>query len=261
MATERRVTPPWLRTWVRNGLRRARRIPLAFRDRPSFVCPWCAYRGKFLDERQPSGIRVNARCPGCGALERHRLQRCVLDELFQKHDPRSFSVLHFAPESMVADYLRARCAHYLAADLAPATGQVHADIRDLQFAHGSFDLVYASHVLEHVDRDRQALSEVRRVLRSGGLAVLPVPLVAERTVEYPTAERGTHGHVRAPGRDYFARYEELFSQVILRSSADYPERFQLHVYEDRSVFPNARAPYRPPMVGTRHEEVVPICRA
>lgn len=261
MATGKRVTPPSLRTMVRNGLRRARRVPLAFRDRPSFDCPWCAYRGKFLDERQPSGIRINARCPECGALERHRLQRCVLDELFRETDPGSLSVLHFAPEAMVAAYLSARCSRYLAADLEPAPGQVKADMRELRFADGTFDLVYASHVLEHIDGDRAALSEIRRVLRPGGLALLPVPIVAERTVEYPSVEGTAHGHVRAPGWDYFERYEDHFSRVTLRTSSDFPERFQLHVHEDRSVFPNPRAPHRPPMAGTRHEECVPICRA
>jgi SAM-dependent methyltransferase len=51
----------------------------------------------------------------------------------------------------------------------------HGDICNLPFPDASFQTVIATDVLEHVDDDRQALSEVARVLRSGGHALLTVP--------------------------------------------------------------------------------------
>jgi SAM-dependent methyltransferase len=51
---------------------------------------------------------------------------------------------------------------------------VRASAEDLPFDPGSFDVVVALDVLEHVD-DFTALSEVRRVLRPGGIVVLTVP--------------------------------------------------------------------------------------
>lgn len=35
-------------------------------------------------------------------------------------------------------------------------------LRDIKLEDGFFDIVYASHVLEHIDADRATLSETRR---------------------------------------------------------------------------------------------------
>jgi ubiquinone/menaquinone biosynthesis C-methylase UbiE len=43
-----------------------------------------------------------------------------------------------------------------------------ADVQDLPFAGGSFDVVVASHMLYHVDDRPQAFAEIRRVLVPGG---------------------------------------------------------------------------------------------
>jgi len=42
-----------------------------------------------------------------------------------------------------------------------------ADVQDLPFADGSFDFVYCSHLLEHVDEPIQACRELMRVARRG----------------------------------------------------------------------------------------------
>jgi SAM-dependent methyltransferase len=60
------------------------------------------------------------------------------------------------------------------ADL-PAVLVSNASIYDLPFPDETFDAVLLSEILEHVDRDVDALGEVRRVLKPGGLALLTVP--------------------------------------------------------------------------------------
>jgi SAM-dependent methyltransferase len=52
---------------------------------------------------------------------------------------------------------------------------VRADARRLPFAANSFDLVCLFDVLEHLDDDRAALEEVRRVLNPGGRVLIHVP--------------------------------------------------------------------------------------
>lgn len=49
----------------------------------------------------------------------------------------------------------------------------------LPFADGTFDAVLALDVLEHLDRDRDAALEMRRVLAPGGVALVTVPAFAE----------------------------------------------------------------------------------
>lgn len=67
---------------------------------------------------------------------------------------------------------------------------VHADVRGpLPFEDGSVDLLYASHVLEHLATAEvpETLREWRRVLRPGGSLLVAVPdldLVARHLVEF-----------------------------------------------------------------------------
>ena len=49
------------------------------------------------------------------------------------------------------------------------------DICAMPFGDGSFDLILATDVIEHVEDDRLALSEVARALKPGGLAIITVP--------------------------------------------------------------------------------------
>lgn len=52
---------------------------------------------------------------------------------------------------------------------------LRADIRELPFADGSFDVVYTMGTIEHIDEYRDAIREVHRVLKPGGRAVIGVP--------------------------------------------------------------------------------------
>ena len=56
-----------------------------------------------------------------------------------------------------------------------AAGILRADIRELPFADDSFDFVYTMGTIEHIDEYRQAVAEVRRVLRPGGQTIIGVP--------------------------------------------------------------------------------------
>lgn len=68
----------------------------------------------------------------------------------------------------------------------------------LPFPAGSFDLVCALDVVEHVDDEELALSELARVARPGARLILSVPLHAERWTRFDTLV----GHRRRyePGR-------------------------------------------------------------
>jgi SAM-dependent methyltransferase len=53
------------------------------------------------------------------------------------------------------------------------------DICAMPFADGSFDLVLATDIIEHVEDDAQALLEIERVLKPDGLALITVPAFAQ----------------------------------------------------------------------------------
>jgi SAM-dependent methyltransferase len=49
------------------------------------------------------------------------------------------------------------------------------DVCNLPFANGEFELVLATDIIEHVDDDFRAISEIRRVLAPKGVAIITVP--------------------------------------------------------------------------------------
>ena len=79
----------------------------------------------------------------------------------------------------------------------------------------AFDTIICSHVLEHVPADAKAMSELFRVLRPGGVAIIQVPYADDcaETDEDPSVtdplerERrfGQFDHVRIYGRDFADR--------------------------------------------------------
>lgn len=56
----------------------------------------------------------------------------------------------------------------------------YADIQDLPFEEGSFDVVIASDVFEHVRDDRRGFQEIYRTLRPDGAFILTVPYDHDR---------------------------------------------------------------------------------
>ncbi|MFB3239118.1 methyltransferase domain-containing protein [Aeromonas salmonicida] len=140
------------------------------------------------------------------------------------------SALHFAPEPDMRTFFDGHFGSYKTADLAMDDVDYQVDIQSLPFSDGQFDFVFASHVLEHIPDDRKALSEIHRILRPNGIAILPVPVICEHTIEYDEPDPSQDYHVRAPGLDYYERYKSVFSSVEMISSFDVDENIQPFVY-------------------------------
>ena len=45
---------------------------------------------------------------------------------------------------------------------------VKIDLTDIQYPDHSFDVIFCSHVLEHIEDDGKAMSEMYRILGPGG---------------------------------------------------------------------------------------------
>lgn len=173
--------------------------------------------------------RPDCLCPHCQSHERHRLVLLYMRERTDLFDGRPKRMLHIAPEPELEPiFARAVGPGYLTADIANPRAQVAMNIMDIQFGEGTFDIVYCSHVLEHVADDRKAIAEFFRVLKPGGWAILLVPVIAERSWEDPTivdpAERTRHfgrpDHVRAYGPDFAARVAAAGFEVTVTTPAD-----------------------------------------
>jgi len=70
---------------------------------------------------------------------------------------------------------------------------------DLPFLRGAFDCVIVSEVLEHLDRDGEALDEISRVLKPGGMLAVSVPRTFPEAVCWALSSayrNSPGGHVR-----------------------------------------------------------------
>src|SRR5690606_8900222 len=126
----------------------------------------------------------DAECPRCLSQPRHRSYRLYLKRALDALD-RPLRVLHFAPErSMEALFRSYPNIEYLSVDIDPNAAMRREDITRLSFEDGSFDVIFCIHVLEHVEEDRRAMSELRRVLSEDGFAILDVPIDENRATTY-----------------------------------------------------------------------------
>ena len=178
-------------------------------------CPVCRSN---IREFKPFGVaqRLNALCPVCNSLERHRLAFIYFSKHSEIFLPPMKRMLHVAPEECLSDaFKESQILHYISADLAPFA-MLEIDLTDIYFPAETFDVVYASHVFEHIVDDRKAMKETFRILKKGGWAILQVPIGAKDTFEDPTIvdpedrERiyGQSDHVRIYGSDYYDRLRD-----------------------------------------------------
>ena len=147
--------------------------------------------------------------------------------------------LHIAPERcFVRMFSEAAGDGYLTADLRDTGVMESMDITDIAWPDGTFDVIYCSHVLEHVVDDRQAMRELCRVLAPGGWAMLNVPITANETFEDPSVtdprERirqfGQKNHVRRYGPDYMDRLTDAGFEVRRISVGDLVEAANIERY-------------------------------
>lgn len=169
-----------------------------------------------VPEWAPGGTRgrPRARCPRCGALERHRFLAFLLEQLGTVVGT-SRAVLDIAPQKQVQHVLkRLAPGAYVAMDLGDHLAiDLRGDITRLPFCDGAFDLIVCYHVLEHIPDDHAAMAELARVLAPGGLLILQVPWRSNRATDEdpaaPVEERvrrfGQDDHVRWYGRDFEER--------------------------------------------------------
>jgi len=167
--------------------------------------------------------RPNVLSPSTLSLERHRLLWLYLQKettFFEKE----LKVLHMAPEQcFLSIFKKMKNLDYTTADLYSPIVDVKADILDLPFEDELFDFVLCNHVLEHIEDDTKAMSELFRVLKPGGIGIFQIPqdLSLEQSYEDTNitspeeraAHFGQYDHVRIYGKDYFDRLRKVGFKV------------------------------------------------
>jgi hypothetical protein len=173
-----------------------------------YYCPICENRlRKYLVLHRPYHLW----CPVCRSLQRHRFIWVFYNSKYMKFNSSPSQMLHIAPEQALSSRFRRNPdLEYLSADLSDRSAMEAMDICDIRYPDNTFDIIICSHVLEHVTDDKKALREFWRILKSGGQAIILVPITTKVTFEDPLitdpVQReklfGQHDHVRSYGLDF-----------------------------------------------------------
>lgn len=213
----------------------------------NYYCPVCE---KNVDSFLPYGkpARKSAKCPNCGSLERHRLAWLFFKQQTNLFEGNPKRLLHVAPERGTYTSLIENIAGvgYLSADLNRSHAMLKMDLTDIQFRAGVFDVILCSHVLEHIQDDIKAMTEMFRVLKPGGWLCVQVPIKGKVTYEdamVKTADErmkrfGQHDHVRIYGTDIANRLHKAGFNVehhrpAKKIGTDYAKKMAL---ADKDIF-------------------------
>jgi len=124
----------------------------------------------------------NMGCVYCSCHDRERHLFAYFDRL-NLWARESDKVLHFAPETHLCKKIESRRPlEYIKADFEPEL-YINRGIKDVRkidlmnipFNDNYFDIVMCCHILEHVPNLEKGLSEIYRVLKKGGFAILQTP--------------------------------------------------------------------------------------
>ena len=175
-------------------------------------------------------VRKNALSPSTYSLERHRILW-----LYLKNETNVFSkkikLLHFAPEAAFHGiFKKSNNISYDTIDLNSPLAKIKADICNLPLEDNTYDFILCNHVLEHINDDIKAMSELYRVLKKGGIGIFQIPIDINRDKTYEDSsikdpkERnkvfGQYDHVRIYGMDYYDRLRSVGFSVEQIKYAD-----------------------------------------
>ncbi|GAA0890686.1 hypothetical protein GCM10009122_03650 [Fulvivirga kasyanovii] len=113
---------------------------------------------------------------------------------------------------------------YITGDLESPLAKVKMDVHEIPFEANTFDAAMCNHVMEHVDDDIKAMSEIYRVLKPGGWAIMQVPFFnpipdvtfEDKSITDPREREKWYGqddHVRLYGKDYPDRLRKAGFEV------------------------------------------------
>ena len=113
-------------------------------------------------------------CPNCGSLQRNRRLWLLLKKEFIKPN---FVVLDFSPSRCLYRKMKKISnIDYQSTDLSgDFIAENKFDITNIETDKNSYDLIICYHILEHIEKDALAMSELFRVLKPNGKILIQTP--------------------------------------------------------------------------------------
>lgn len=137
-------------------------------------------------------------CNSCHSLERHRIIKNVYTK-YKKESSRPIlfsddpAIKYMPPNTEVSIYNKINSI----------------DLQNIEKDDESYDLIFHHHILEHIENDELAFSELCRILRKNGQMFwsVPSPTIIEKTIiDDPT--KNSLQHYRWYGKDFISTVQE-----------------------------------------------------
>lgn len=234
-------------------------ITLATHIGTRYECSFCGYRSRDLaatglnipviQEKHVIGAgRRNARCHFCHSTDRERLVYIYLKYELKLFQDKKLKILHLAPEKNLSVALRKvgfdvyQCGDLFTEGYKYPDYVKNMNVLDIPYADNHFDLIICNHLLEHVPTDLDAMSELLRVLKPNGKAILQVPISKNSETTYEDfsitqpkereAAFGKFDHVRIYGQDYPERLKSVGFTVERINISEKYKKYGLNKEED-----------------------------
>jgi SAM-dependent methyltransferase len=126
-------------------------------------------------------------CPRCGSLSRNRRLFEVLQLEYLKN---GITALDFSPSRNLYRVLKEKeNIKYISTDFSGEfLSDRHFDITYIDLPDQSIDLIICYHILEHIDNDSKAMTELHRVLKTDGTCLIQTPFKEGDIYEDPTIQ-------------------------------------------------------------------------
>lgn len=145
-------------------------------------------------------------------------------------------MLHVAPEHAFFDlFKKSKNIDYHPVDIFPhlyPKGTAYLNILDNTVADNTYDVIICNHVFQYIEDDRKAMSEIYRMMKPGGWAIVQVPLnktlgktFEDSSIVDPNERERLFGlkeHYRFYSLDYKDRLESVGFEVNV---IDYTGKF------------------------------------
>ena len=212
-----------------------------------YLTMWKTHHFPYIEDCEMTPLETYF-CPNCGASDRERLYALwIKQQIETKQFQQGTKLIHFAPESVLANWLKnLNLFDYNSADLMMDNVDYQIDITAMSFENEQFDFFICSHILEHVDSDDKALSELYRILKKQGSGILMVPIAIslKKTLEDTTltdiAKRwqlfGQDDHVRLYAHDDYIQKLKQHGFYVEQLGQDY---FGISLFQSLGLKPTS----------------------
>jgi len=167
------------------------------------------------------------KCKTCGANDRDRLMALYLNDYLKNKKGKDLKLLDLAPgKALPVFFKNLDRVKYRSADLYRKDVDDKVDITDMNiYDNETYDIFICSHILEHIEDDLKAMSELYRITKTNGigLCLVPIMLSLDKSLEnkeYLQTEDlrwkyfGQDDHVRMYSKnDFITRLERVGFKV------------------------------------------------